>query len=173
MFQNFLLRCTQRRAVSSLERDLVLREYKAYRLDKLNQQLADLQIDALPQAEQVESQVLRKVPLLRWNREGSLKELEHEINKRNSSEESSQKLGKAYKWICVPLMALFGVHAWWKEREHAKHFDESFANYVPYPYLRVRTSKMPFGDDQTLFFNPKRNYDPKIHGPRPLVAEEQ
>jgi hypothetical protein len=168
MFQNFLFRCIQRRSVSSLERDLVLREYKAYRLDRLNKQLADLQIDALPEAEQVESKVIRKVPLLRWNRQGSLHELQHEIDKRNSSDKSSARLLKTYKWLCVPLMVVFGVHAWWREQQHAKHFDETFSNYVPYPYLRVRTNKMPFGDDQTLFFNPKRNYDPKIHGPRPL-----
>lgn len=172
MFQRcsvFSLSC--QRYISSLERKFTLHEYEAYRLDKLNDQLAKLQIDNITDPAEMET-VLQKVPLLRFNREKSLKMLQAPVIHKQSEEKNAKLWFGIYKWICLPLLIVTGIQAYQWEKKHAEHFDETFSNYIPYPYLRVRNTKMPFGDDQSLFFNPKRNYDPKIHGLRPLKKEQ-
>ena len=153
-----------------MERGLMLREYEAYHLKRLNDELAQLNLDGIRDPAEME-RVIRKVPLLRFQREKSLQMLQEPVIHRERENKTAESYILFYRWIGIPLIIGAGIHTWIKEKEHFEHFDETFADYIPYPYLRVRNTKMPFGDDQTLFFNPRRNYDPRIHGPRPLRKE--
>ena len=112
-------------------------EIKGYRLDRLNEDLAALDIDNIKDPSIIKAAIIDKVPLLRHNKEGSFKILQYEITKQINGEKTSHTWDKFYNWVCLPAALALGAYVYLEEKKEAQHFDETFADYIPYPYLNV------------------------------------
>ncbi|XP_063045700.1 cytochrome c oxidase subunit 6A, mitochondrial [Engraulis encrasicolus] len=62
----------------------------------------------------------------------------------SSHGEQATKLWKILSFtVALPGVAVCMVNAYLKAVEHAKH---DRAEFIPYPHLRIRTKKFPWGD---------------------------
>ena len=143
-------------------------EYYAYRLNRLDDKLKQsgvLGTDDVSLVDQCQAKGLLSA--------AGAQLLKSQINSRQSHAKQAKTWSHVYNFIAFPVMLLIGINCYVMEKEHMDHHDETLADYVPYPYLRVKRNNFPFGDgEHTLFHNDRFNYDPAVHGPRPLPMEE-
>lgn len=114
-------------------------EIKKNRMDVLNEQLRELDIENVP-VDRLEQQVTQRLPLLRHNREGSRSILMNHLIQRNNEQKNEEWWSKVARFIAFPILFAVGSWAIYTEWRHNEHFDETLSDYVPYPYLNVRTN---------------------------------
>merc|ERR1712014_316309 len=76
---------------------------------------------------------------------------------------SAETWRKISYYVCLPLIAVYGIHIYNEEKahaEHAEHLKEENGGEMPekkvYTYMNVRKKAFPWGP-QTIFFNPEVN----------------
>lgn len=92
----------------------------------------------------------------------------HFVSEKDDFEDKSEKHEKQRKslqiyrsltlFVCLPIIVILTLKNVWKSFRE----EEERPEFIPYPYLRIRTKPFPWGDgNKSLFHNPHKNALPE------------